>query len=240
MENKRGTTVLLTVIGIATLLVAVVGATFAYFTATVTEDNETTNVTVTSATLGTINFDHGRTIEIGTAAKPAYPGAVDSKTFTVTSDEASTVGVDYVVTMNISKNSFGVAAPEEDDLLAVTPGATNLQYLVCATKGADSKLAADTPECATVLTDGKPNEKAQWLTIDSTKNSYTLATATLGTKGAEDAWQLFVRLNEVKAAQNHDQGKEFAATLSIDATSVGYTTGESGAYTDVVTTKIAG
>ena len=94
MENKKGTTVLLTVIGIATLLVAVVGATFAYFTASVTETNETTNVTVTSATLGTITFDHGATLTLGDAATPAYPGAMDSKTFKVTADTESTVGVD--------------------------------------------------------------------------------------------------------------------------------------------------
>ena len=34
-DNNKGTTILLTVIGVATLLVAVVGATFAYFTAQV-------------------------------------------------------------------------------------------------------------------------------------------------------------------------------------------------------------
>lgn len=46
MEKKN--TVLLTVIAIATLLVAVVGATFAYFSASVTNDDKTT-VTATTA-----------------------------------------------------------------------------------------------------------------------------------------------------------------------------------------------
>ena len=39
MDKKN--TVLLTVIAVATLLVAVVGATFAYFSARVTENNKT-------------------------------------------------------------------------------------------------------------------------------------------------------------------------------------------------------
>lgn len=39
MENKKGNSVLLTIIGVATLLVALVGATFAYFSASATSTN---------------------------------------------------------------------------------------------------------------------------------------------------------------------------------------------------------
>jgi len=59
MEKKN--TILLTVIAIATLLVAVVGATFAYFTATVnvdenTKDQNTTNVTTQTMVSATMEF----------------------------------------------------------------------------------------------------------------------------------------------------------------------------------------
>ena len=59
MKDNKGTTVLLTVIGIATLLVAVVGATFAYFSATVKEtytDEDGKDVVVQAATVGTIQL----------------------------------------------------------------------------------------------------------------------------------------------------------------------------------------
>ena len=56
-ENKRNT-VLLTVIGIATLLVAIVGATFAYFTAKTTSDGAGVSGKVTTANIGgaTVTF----------------------------------------------------------------------------------------------------------------------------------------------------------------------------------------
>lgn len=56
MEKKN--TILLTVIAVATLLVAVVGATFAYFTASVTNDNSETNkANVTTTKLAGLNFN---------------------------------------------------------------------------------------------------------------------------------------------------------------------------------------
>ncbi len=49
MEKGRRDTVLLTVIGIATLLVAIVGATFAYFTAQLNGTNRTSTVIIRSS-----------------------------------------------------------------------------------------------------------------------------------------------------------------------------------------------
>jgi len=51
MENNRQNTLLLTVIAVATLLVAVIGATFAYFTANVTNQETASSVKLTAATL---------------------------------------------------------------------------------------------------------------------------------------------------------------------------------------------
>lgn len=69
MEKKN--TILLTVIAIATLLVAVVGATFAYFTAQVStaeNDNATTNVK--TYTLATAEMDRGKDV----SSEGVYPG----------------------------------------------------------------------------------------------------------------------------------------------------------------------
>ncbi len=55
-RNNKSNTMLLTVIAIATLLVAVIGATFAYFTATVRNNESESRVLVTGALL-TIDFE---------------------------------------------------------------------------------------------------------------------------------------------------------------------------------------
>lgn len=79
MEKKN--TILLTVIAIATLLVAVVGATFAYFTAQVTTENNDQNSTnVKAATLASATMDFGKSV----TANDVYPGAMVVKSVNVT------------------------------------------------------------------------------------------------------------------------------------------------------------
>ena len=52
-KGKKGNQVLLTVIGVATLLIAMVGATFAYFTAnSVTGNADTNNISAQTAQYG--------------------------------------------------------------------------------------------------------------------------------------------------------------------------------------------
>mgnify|MGYP004672166685 CR=1 FL=1 len=86
-ERKSGNTVLLTVIGIATLLVAIVGATFAFFTANITNPVGS-SIKIETATLE-ITFEDGDVIDL----LSAHPGNIDglgneavSKTFTVTNN----------------------------------------------------------------------------------------------------------------------------------------------------------
>lgn len=78
MEKKN--TILLTVIAIATLLVAVVGATFAYFTAQVTTTNDA-NSTVTAKTyaLTEVQMDYGNEVK----SDGMYPGTTLSKEITI-------------------------------------------------------------------------------------------------------------------------------------------------------------
>lgn len=52
MENKKGNEIFLGVVGVATLLVAIIGATFAYFSASAQSDNEAINTSSTVLQLG--------------------------------------------------------------------------------------------------------------------------------------------------------------------------------------------
>lgn len=67
MEERsyRKNNILLVVIGIATLLVAIVSATFAYFTATITRTNETNSVIIKTATIE-ITYDNGDEVNVDT------------------------------------------------------------------------------------------------------------------------------------------------------------------------------
>ncbi len=194
-ENNKGTTILLTVIGVATLLVAVVGATFAYFTANVKDVNpDKTDVNVSAATVGTITFTHGDTITL----QNAYPGDLDSKTFTIAADATSTIPVEYNIYLTVTNNTF------------IT---NNLEYKLSATSVTGTNGTAST---------GLPTlEGSQYVALDSTTygnaKKVLIGTAKLGTKGTVDTWTMEVRLKETNELQNDDQGKEFSGKLSVEA-----------------------
>ena len=118
MENNKQNTLLLTVISVATLLVAVIGATFAYFTANV-NDTETSAVILTTATL-TINYEGGTNglVTNSTSVEPTDPNGdhpLISKQFTLTAQTNNTntasktgdeVNMPYVVQLVVTKNTF--------------------------------------------------------------------------------------------------------------------------------------
>ncbi len=110
MEKKN--TILLTVIAVATLLVAVVGATFAYFTATVT-DNRNTDADSGKTNLTTSNVAGTTTVanvdgEAGKFTKAdIYPGHKEVAALSVTAsgEEGSKSIVDIIY--DITENGLG-------------------------------------------------------------------------------------------------------------------------------------
>ncbi len=97
MENNNKHTIFLTVVALATLLIVVVGTTFAYFTSRVTTngDDETQTV-IKSATLG-ITYEAGAKVVLGTEEQGIFPGASTTNTFTVknTGDYDSAVDISW-------------------------------------------------------------------------------------------------------------------------------------------------
>ncbi len=100
MERKN--TVLLTVIAVATLLVAVVGATFAYFTATNDTTNNASNITdVTTATVKGVKLD--ATTALAKKGNLDYPGGVmiTGTTVTLSKQDGETDDNDYEATFDL-------------------------------------------------------------------------------------------------------------------------------------------
>lgn len=123
MDNRKNT-ILLTVIAVATLLVAVVGATFAYFTAQGgTGDQADVNVQTetTSSTAMVVNgsiFLHATPDNFDTA-ETSHLNSEDDAYATVTWRPSTAEGTDpdfcYTVTLNITKNDIGYDPADADE-----------------------------------------------------------------------------------------------------------------------------
>ena len=120
-ENKRNT-VLLTVIGIATLLVAIVGATFAYFTAKTTSDGEGASGRVTTANIGgaTVTF----TGEASKFELLDYPGGlgVYGSSATISKTKSENDNNNYSATYNLQIDYINETGTELDWELYVVDG----------------------------------------------------------------------------------------------------------------------
>jgi len=102
-STNKGNTILLTVIAIATFLVALVGATFAYFTATVKGNDQAKSIIIKTAQIGTVTFNTTNELKL----ENAYPGATSNTvTFTVAADANSSVNVNYTLKWAELVNDF--------------------------------------------------------------------------------------------------------------------------------------
>ena len=102
MEEVKGQTIFLSVIGVATLLVAIVGATFAWINISAQKEEEK-SIVVTTASLSSIVFEDGASID----AKNIFPGTDKTKTFTISQTDASaTETITYDIKLVVVSNTL--------------------------------------------------------------------------------------------------------------------------------------
>ena len=222
MDTKKNT-ILLTVIAIATLLVAVVGATFAYFTAqggaAVDANINVATGSQASADFGTINdmtiyadattFAKGAGNREGTSTgtvKWTAPGATADHT-----PEELERTFCYTVTIKVNANTFGYTT--EDN---------KAELLLNITKDAKEITTGITGLTYTSVVDGKGVTLNGW---DITTGSPTIEIPgdsgnvhkIIADAGAEktNSWQTKVTLVNLDADQNGNTNKNFAAVLSF-------------------------
>ena len=194
MNDNKGQTIFLSVIGIATLLVAIVGATFAWFSATVNNPDEASNsVIVRTANLGTVTFSNGAEINVS----DVYPGWTSTKQVSITSDNTSTEPVPYKVYLNIANNEFAAAG-----------AATGyMKYWIVADEsnsaGADGILP-------TIGADSEANS----VNIMATSGQVQLLEGSIASAGSTQTFTIHFKFPELGTDQNSQQGKTFAAYLS--------------------------
>ncbi len=138
-NNNKGSIVLLTILSIATLLFAVMGATFAYFNIAANgKDNETT-IEVTN---GTISIEYADNSAVQFGAAPAGT-LVATKTFTINGLITGSSNLNYEVDLKVNNNTYadnqlvytitsvnesnnGTVIPNNDDRVTIPTGTNSI------------------------------------------------------------------------------------------------------------------
>ncbi len=236
MERKN--TILLTVIAIATLLVAVVGATFAYFTATFNKTNPNNNtVSAKAAVLPTVTFDYGK--EINTEGTDIYPGYKFLKEVTVKGactdkgndcktvdlvltlkpdiDDAFGTNIKYAVYKSSTTNSKAVTCVNNPKEVNDTEnGGVKYYYEGTCTAGESvTQYNGDNRNFADAIDAGEIEETGYSGTFKTKASSETVTILISDVTGnTDDTYYVVVDYyNNDKGNQDDEQGKSFKITL---------------------------
>lgn len=218
MDNKKNT-ILLTVIAVATLLVAVVGATFAYFTAQGAQGT-TADVTVSTGTAASSEFGVIKALNLYADATTFAEGAGD-----VTGDTTGTVkwtapgavtgqeapseadrSFCYTASLNITANTFTVSAANTEKL-------NELEFT--AKKGETVLL----DKISLVDFDTKVG-KTGTIKIPTTANGSEYTHKLVADAGASvtDNWTITVTLKNLAMNQNENTGKQLTGQIAFTKT----------------------
>ncbi len=214
MENKKNT-ILLTVIAVATLLVAVVGATFAYFTASGAQGT-TGNVTVSTGTAASSEFGVITALNLYADATTFAQGGDDvtgETTGTVkwtapgatqghTPDEAER-SFCYTAALNITANTFTVSAANTEKL-------NELEFT--AKKGSTVLL----DKVSLVDLDTKVGKTGS-INIPTTAGGSEYTHKLIADAGASltDEWTITVTLKNLDMNQNENTGKQLTGQIAF-------------------------
>ena len=217
MENKKNT-ILLTVIAVATLLVAVVGATFAYFSAS-GGTGTTGNVTVSTGTAASSEFGTMNAINLYADASTFAEGGKD-----VTGSSTGTVkwtapGAAGTATPSLADRTFCYTAALEitaNTFVKSAANTTNVNELeFTAVKGTETII--DKQSLVTLAT-GKAVTGT--INIPTTKGGTDLKHKLVADAGASvsDSWTITVNLKYQAFKQNDNAGKQFTGVIKFNKT----------------------
>ena len=186
-QNKKSNQTLLTVIAVATLLVAVVGTSFAYFTASVSGNDTASSVIVSTGRVGSLTYSSNE----GVTLSNALPGAQSaSVTFTVAYSGQTGTSAKYYLYWDQVTNTF---VTKSDLVYTITGSGT----------GAISLSNQTAPSTNNTF-------------VPSSVGGSTADVATIN-GGATHTYTYYVRFKETGSDQNSNQGKKFTGRLQVSA-----------------------
>lgn len=187
-NQVKGNSVLLTIIAVSTLLVAVIGATFAYFTASISGNNTASSVIVNASNIASITYNNTNVLTLDNA----YPGQYSNEiTFTVATTKATDVAIPYRIVWASVSNNFA----NKGDLV----------YRITGAKSTSSDAANSggwTTAPSTIVAGGEP--------ITILDNTFPVSnTVTTHT------YQMQMHFKETGTNQNSNQGKSFTGKVEV-------------------------
>lgn len=187
MEKKN--MVFLSVIAVATLLTAVVGTTFSFFTATATPEDQKDykDTTINTATLGVV-YAQDSAINLANAV----PGATANYTLSVHNN--GNVAIDFNLVWKNVTNTIAAVDTAGDVTYKIESCGTDAS---CASSPTVVQAETKLPEAGSETITG-----ASRLTIGA---------------GATNYYRVTVTIKETNAQQNNLQGKSFSGQVQIGA-----------------------
>lgn len=214
--------VLLTVIAVATLLVAVVGATFAYFSITTTnnfgggaDDKGKTNITASDAkNADAITITESN--EAGSFAETGvYPGHKEVAAIKVNAKSAQSTAPNVKITYNTTTNDFADGSLKISLYRSDSEVTVSKNYFQCEKKSVASKLYE---ECA--VEESTLGTSLVSTDIVSTTTAYTLTASdkvNVSTTGADTFYYVVVEFINTGADQNEAaSGKSLVGQVKVE------------------------
>lgn len=222
MEKKN--MVLLTVIAVATLLVAVVGATFAYFSINTqnafgggASDQGKTNITASDAA----NADAITITESSKAGSftttGVYPGHKEVAAIKVNAKSAQGTVPSIKITYNTTKNEFADGSLKISLYKSNSEVAINDNYFACTKKSVNSKLYE---ECTNDTNNTALGTEVTTVNLLQATTTYTLTASNavnVSTTGADTFYYVVVEFINTGADQNEAaSGKALNGQVKVE------------------------
>lgn len=216
-NSGRKNTILLTVIGVATLLVALVGATFAYFTAQLTGNPTTDNVNITTDTYGlTVVYEDGKDSISLENQNLAVGDASDTDPANYPQDEInlkviSTSNTDQLINVGLAEgftNEFCQTVENQEDTVCASGGSIDVS----------DELYYELYSCDSDYTSNCVSLNSGALPVPQDENTPFVLSGGVTVPGTDDktvylVFKAFIKNKEVP--QNYNQGKQFSGKLWI-------------------------
>ena len=225
-NNRKGTGVFYAVVGVATLVVAIIGATFAFFSASATNDKQ---ITGNTAAAGGIELAVTKITDTGSNMIPlnlqdntnpanAATGDADqfAKALTGKCKDANGNNVCQIYSITVSNKSTTSAVQVRGTLTLDTEAAANMKWQLLtndtATTRAGFATTVDKGVAGNVTVDGNTSKAG----TGTTAASQTLAASGTAT------YYVLVWLEETgKAQETADAAKTFKGTVTFNAVDAG-------------------
>lgn len=197
MERNNGQTIFLSVIGIATLLVAIIGATFAYFATSMS--GNAADVSVTTGTVGSVSFTAQG---FDASSDTVLPGWTSTEKTVTVEATATDYPIDYACYLNVSSQTSTF-----EDLVVSTRSSglvSELNRVKVNTATSRTKTVADGTGTASV-------------SVNSIKIAQGTFTANASTQ--TNTHYYTVEFEETGVNQNAQQADSFVGTVTCELNS---------------------